>query len=192
MDYLRQHAMPKTILISVLLIALVGALDHLTGYELGFFVFYFVPISYAAWTSGRWAGGIVSVVCTLVWLFIDLNSGHAYPSPWLGAWNAAIRLLSFLTITFTVSRVKELWDAEKELSAQLQTSLSQVKELQGLLPICASCKKIRNDTGYWEQIELYLIEHSNVEFTHGLCPECSKRLYPEVLGSEQPTVNSEQ
>jgi hypothetical protein len=175
----------KTALISGLLIALVGALDHLTGYELGFFVFYFVPISYAAWSSGRWAGGIVAVLCTLAWLAIDLTTGHVYSSTWLGIWNAAIRLLAFLVITFTVSRVKELWDAEKQLSAQLQESLSQVNELQGLLPICASCKKIRNDTGYWEQIELYLIEHSNVEFTHGLCPECSKKLYPEVYAGDQ-------
>ena len=185
MDYLRQNSTLKTIIISTLLIALVGALDHVTGYELGFFVFYFIPISYAAWASGRLAGGIASAVCTLAWLLIDLTSGHAYSSPWFGAWNAGIRLLSFLAITFTVSRVKELWDAEKALSAQLQESLSQVKELQGLLPICASCKKIRNDTGYWEQIELYLIEHSNVEFTHGLCPDCARRLYPEVYGSEQ-------
>ena len=63
---------------------------------------------------------------------------------------------------------------------QLQTSLSEVKTLTGLLPICASCKRIRDDKGYWNQIESYIKEHSEIDFTHGLCPECAKKLYPEI------------
>ncbi|MGE5894335.1 MAG: chemotaxis protein CheB [bacterium] len=58
-------------------------------------------------------------------------------------------------------------------------ALSNVKKLTGLLPICASCKKIRNDEGYWKQIESYVSEHSEAEFTHGICPECAAKLYPE-------------
>ena len=59
-------------------------------------------------------------------------------------------------------------------------ALDKVKKLTGMLPICANCKKIRNDQGYWEQIEAYISEHSAVEFTHGLCPECATKLYPEI------------
>jgi len=59
-------------------------------------------------------------------------------------------------------------------------ALSKVKKLTGLLPICASCKKIRDDEGYWKQIEAYVSEHSGAEFTHGLCPECATKLYPEI------------
>lgn len=62
----------------------------------------------------------------------------------------------------------------------LQDALNNVKLLSGLLPICASCKKIRDDKGYWNQIESYIREHSEAEFSHGLCPECAKRLYPEI------------
>jgi len=61
----------------------------------------------------------------------------------------------------------------------LQEALGQVKTLQGFLPICAHCKKIRDDQGYWQQIELYLKEHSEAEFSHGICPECLKKNYPE-------------
>lgn len=62
----------------------------------------------------------------------------------------------------------------------LKDALAEVKILSGLLPICASCKKIRDDKGYWNQIEGYIREHSEAEFTHSICPECAKKLYPEL------------
>ncbi len=71
-------------------------------------------------------------------------------------------------------------EREKEkLINELQEMLSEVKKLSGLLPICASCKKIRDDQGYWNQIESYIHEHSEAKFSHGMCPECSNKLYGE-------------
>ena len=71
-------------------------------------------------------------------------------------------------------------EAEKEqLIVQLQKAMQDVKVLSGFLPICAACKKIRDDTGYWRQIEEYISKHSNALFSHGICPDCSKKLYPE-------------
>ncbi|MDH3349054.1 MAG: response regulator [Desulfobulbaceae bacterium] len=67
-----------------------------------------------------------------------------------------------------------------ELIVGLRNSLDQVKTLSGLLPICASCKQIRDDKGYWNRLESYFAEHSNVEFSHSVCPDCVKKLYPEV------------
>lgn len=73
-------------------------------------------------------------------------------------------------------------EAERErLIAQLQDALAKVKTLTGLLPICASCKKIREDDGHWDQIELYIQNHSDAQFTHSFCPDCVRRLYPEVF-----------
>ena len=63
--------------------------------------------------------------------------------------------------------------------------LEKVKTLHGMLPICASCKKIRNDTGYWEQVEVYIRDHSDVQFSHGLCPGCFKELYPDYEFQEE-------
>ena len=74
--------------------------------------------------------------------------------------------------------------AEQELGkavVELQQALRQVKKLSGFLPICASCKMIRDDKGYWQQIEQYISEHSEALFSHGLCPECAKKLYPEFV-----------
>jgi hypothetical protein len=69
--------------------------------------------------------------------------------------------------------------AERErLIAELRKALAEVKTLSGLLPICANCKKIRDDGGYWTQVESYLLQKADVSFTHGICPDCMKRLYP--------------
>jgi PAS domain S-box-containing protein len=71
-------------------------------------------------------------------------------------------------------------EAEKDrLITELEESMAQVKLLSGLLPICANCKKIRDDKGYWNQIEEFIGSHSEVQFSHGLCPDCLKELYPE-------------
>ena len=69
-------------------------------------------------------------------------------------------------------------EEREKLIGELQEALAKVKLLSGLLPICASCKKIRDDNGYWNQIESYIREHSEAEFSHGICPECAKKLYP--------------
>ena len=58
---------------------------------------------------------------------------------------------------------------------------SEIKRLRGMLPICSSCKKIRDDKGYWNQIEVYIKEHSDAEFSHGICPDCIKKLYPNLI-----------
>ncbi len=64
--------------------------------------------------------------------------------------------------------------------SKLEKSLAEIKTLSGLLPICAHCKKVRNDQGYWQQIEVYVTEHSSADFSHGICPDCARKLYPEL------------
>ena len=71
-------------------------------------------------------------------------------------------------------------DVKEELIEELQNALNEVNLLSGFLPICASCKKIRDDQGYWNQIETYIRDHSQAEFSHSICPECAKDLYPEA------------
>ena len=76
-------------------------------------------------------------------------------------------------------RVIGLQESLLQHARELQEALDQVKTLTGLLPICASCRKIRDDQGYWSQVEAYLGDRLDVRFTHGLCPDCSRSLYPE-------------
>ena len=81
-------------------------------------------------------------------------------------------------IRYAVERQK-LTEALRQARATAEAALAQVKTLAGLIPICAGCKKIRDDHGYWSQVESYLSKHTDVEFTHGLCPECIKHYYPQ-------------
>ena len=82
------------------------------------------------------------------------------------------------------SEARQAAQAESErLVAELQQSLAEVRRLDGLLPICASCKKVRDDQGYWNQIEAYISSRTEAQFSHGVCPDCAKQLYPD-LGDE--------
>jgi len=77
--------------------------------------------------------------------------------------------------------VKELEDKNlrlQEANEALQSALDEIKTLRGILPICSYCKKIRDDKGYWNQIESYIHKHSGTEFSHGICPECAKKTLP--------------
>jgi two-component system cell cycle response regulator len=88
-----------------------------------------------------------------------------------------VQILDLLISTYenAIQKTRELEKTIIELTHANET----IKTLKGLIPICASCKKVRNDAGYWEQIEMYIREHSEAEFTHGFCPDCMKKLYPK-------------
>lgn len=83
------------------------------------------------------------------------------------------------TVARDISSRKQDERDRLRLIDDLSRALAQVKTLSGLLPICAGCKKIRNDAGYWQAVEVYIKEHSDAEFTHGICPDCARTLYPE-------------
>lgn len=78
-----------------------------------------------------------------------------------------------------ITERKKAEEVKSELIENLEESLREANVLSGFLPICASCKKIRDDKGYWNQIELYISQHSHAEFTHGICPDCLHKLYPQ-------------
>jgi PAS domain S-box-containing protein len=77
-----------------------------------------------------------------------------------------------------ITERKRAEEERERLLLELQQALAEVKKLSGFLPICASCKKIRDDQGYWQQIEAYIRDHSEAQFSHGICPECAEKLYP--------------
>jgi PleD family two-component response regulator len=77
--------------------------------------------------------------------------------------------------------LRALVKEKEKLIGELKEALAKVKTLSGLLPICSSCKKIRDDKGYWNQIETYIRQRSEADFTHGICPKCAKMLYPGLL-----------
>jgi ligand-binding sensor domain-containing protein len=84
-----------------------------------------------------------------------------------------------ISLAFYRLRLRGLKERARELEAGVVQALSNIRVLRGLFPICASCKKIRDDQGYWSQIESYIRDHSEAEFSHSICPDCMKRLYPD-------------
>jgi ligand-binding sensor domain-containing protein len=97
-------------------------------------------------------------------------------------WFYVVLLMIFMGIGFGVYRIRvwQLLRHEKVLKASVDEALAKIKILGGLIPICANCKKIRDDKGYWDHLEKYIQTHSEASFTHGICPDCAKKLYPEI------------
>jgi PAS domain S-box-containing protein len=91
-----------------------------------------------------------------------------------------------LGVAIDITDRKRAETEREKLIRELQEALTNVKTLRGLLPICASCKKIRDDKGYWNQIESYVREHSEAQFTHGLCPECARRFLEDTASRKPP------
>jgi len=85
----------------------------------------------------------------------------------------------------TIAALQRSEEERARLIRELQEALANIKTLSGMIPICASCKKIRDDKGFWNQIETYLRAHSDAKFTHGICPECVKKLYPELSQADE-------
>lgn len=102
--------------------------------------------------------------------------------------NEAVKGIVINSHDITARRQAE--EERERLILELRQALSEIKTLSGLLPICASCKKIRDDNGYWEQVESYVGKHSDAQFSHSICPECIKKLYPEyykdIQGDDKP------
>ena len=94
-------------------------------------------------------------------------------------------LIGVIIILFKASHAtikqKQMEEERERLIIELQDALAKVKTLKGMLPICSVCKKIRDDKGYWNQIEAYIRAHSGAEFSHGICPDCAKKLYGDIL-----------
>ena len=95
------------------------------------------------------------------------------------------KVIGVSTVALDISKRKREEAEWMRLIQELTEALAHVKTLSGLLPICASCKKIRDDKGYWQQVETYIADRSDADFTHGICPDCVKRLYPEYQMSPE-------
>ena len=94
-------------------------------------------------------------------------------------------LIGYRGVAKDITQQKHAEEEREKLIAELEAALSKIKALRGLIPICASCKKIRDDKGYWNKLEAYIENHSEAEFSHGICPECASELYPEYRKKKQ-------
>jgi hypothetical protein len=102
-------------------------------------------------------------------------------------WLLGISGISYTSYRLNISeRARSKLETEREKTiTEIQLALAKIKQLQGILPICSSCKKIRDDAGYWHQVEVYISRHTDADFSHSLCEECARKLYPEIYKDKE-------
>lgn len=167
-------------LIAFVVVIFLGIIDWITGYELNFFVFYFAPVSLAAWFINFGASTCIALLATMVWFRADVLTKGARSTHFYVVWDCMVRMASLLAIGGAMSKVRELLKREHQLVEYLQRTLSEVKVLEAFLPIGCRCKKIRDEDGHWHPLESYITTHSNTQFSHGYCPDCARKALIEA------------
>lgn len=187
------YGQPSSVLRIIAVISLIVVVwtDYATGTEVSVSILYIVPVALLAWFDTRGAGIAMSLISATMWYLCNALGEHAFSHPLTPVWNTLVRLGFFVTASLSLSRLRASMDElsrmtknQTQLIDELQTALDNVKVLSGFIPICASCKKIRDDKGFWQQIEEYISEHSEALFSHSLCPDCVKKLYPDLLAAQ--------
>ena len=163
----------KMVVVSILSAVGVMAIDYITGKNIEFPVVYALPVGIAAWRNHKPLAYFLAVLLPLArvgfhYPWDEIQSIHA------ALLNSPITVFSLILYAYLIHRTA--WQTR-----ELQ---KEVKILEGLLPMCASCKKIRNEKGEYEHVEQYISEHSEASFSHGICPECARKLYPECFTDE--------
>jgi K+-sensing histidine kinase KdpD len=170
----------KIIFISLIILVGIGVLQTVTGTRITMAPFYLIPIVLITLRSTRTAGLLTAMVCGVMWISMDVRSPN-YLFLWIDAWNNLLRVGVFVSVALVLARLKGDMLREMKLNADLQAALDEVNKLSGLLPICAWCKRIRDDEGTWQQIETYITVHSEADFTHGICPDCARKHQAERI-----------
>jgi hypothetical protein len=166
---------------ALIILGAIGWFDYATGYDLHVFAFYFLPVWLIGWHVGLRSGVYMALLAGGTWFMADYASGHAYSSPGIAGWNALMELAACIVVAGIASIVRTQLRAQEKLNTELFEMVAQIKRLEGLLPICAACKQIRNERGEWELMEKYITAHSEAQFSHSVCPECARKLYPQYL-----------
>ncbi|MGA2281721.1 MAG: hypothetical protein ABSG80_15630 [Verrucomicrobiota bacterium] len=158
----------------LLLLLLVGWVDYITGYELGFFVFYTVPIGLAAWYLGRWPGIWVALGSTIAWWLADALAGAKYSSQFSFWWNSAVHFSAFVINAVTIAQIRLELRQRDELAAKLETARQTLRAAAKILPVCPLCGKVRPQTGRNDQAELRDLAQGNADLSGALCGECAQ------------------
>jgi len=162
-------------LLALLVLITIGA-DYLSGPAIHFPIFYLLPIVFVSWFGlTLWSYGL-ALTLPLIRIFFGVLDPQSWHSPAL-ILNVFIRVVVFLAFVYLVRRT----------ARQHRMLQREVQMLTGLLPICSFCKRIRDDSDTWVQLEQYISNHSEAEFSHSICSDCLRQYYPDYKVSIPPT-----
>lgn len=141
-------------------------------------VAYLITVIFSLWLPSIKSTLWIAAACSILIIL-----GYYYSPPggelWKVLFNRCLSLLSIWVTAIAIVQKKRSEQKREEAIVEREKALREIKILRGIIPICSSCKKIRDDKGSWKIIELYIMENSEADFSHGICPECVKKLYPE-------------
>jgi hypothetical protein len=166
----RQRTGVSCLLVSVIVLVI----DYITGKHMEFPIAYALPVGMAAWGEQKGTAYGIAILLPLARVGFHFP-WHETQSLSMAVFNAPITVLALILYAYLVDRTA--W--------QTRALEKKIRVLEGILPICASCKRIRNEKNEYEQIEKYITKHSEASFSHGICPECAKRLYPEYFKDKE-------
>lgn len=161
---------------------------------LGFSLPAFIPVGISLISTGEFEKVILGILAIL-YLFLTTQSAFQLNRVILKSLTYRYEKLQLLEdlqkeeirvtalneqLALDIERRKQTEEEKERLISKLRKALDEVKTLSGLIPICAQCKKVRDDKGYWNQIESYIHAHSGADFSHGICPDCARELYPDI------------
>lgn len=175
---------PGVILLCALVAGIVLAIDLSIPLGVAGGVPYIVAVLISLWYPRRRFTVLVAVVSTLltaIGFFLSPPGGEI----WKVITNRTLAVFA-IWVTAILSIQRKTAELKREIAlVEREKAVKEVKILSGMIPICASCKKVRDDKGYWQQIEHYIEQNSEIDLSHGLCPECTKELYPDVYEKMQ-------
>lgn len=150
--------------------------------EVEFSAFYLAPVIWLAWARGSREGLVLALLSGLGWYIHDIISGRPHGSEFFRLWTALNHQLSYLLTAWVVGALRCEVLLQQSLNRRLNESMAEVRELKGLLPVCAWCHNIRDDQGEWHPMEVFIQQRTGASATHGICPSCLEKADPE-LGS---------
>jgi hypothetical protein len=155
------------LLAAAAVMAILGWLDYLTGYQIGLTVLYALPIAWIAWSFNFTWALILALADTVVRLWTDGHWVHHYAHAWIPWERGSMRICILAFIAFSFHQFRRDLDAKNR----------QVRQLEGILPICIACNRISDGAGHWVDLAAYLATHSRARPENQLCPDCTGHRY---------------
>lgn len=167
-------------LVALLLFGAVLLVDIVTPPDLDFAAFYLVPVIWLTWCRGTREGLVMALIVGAGWYAHDALSGRVISSELFRLWDAVNRQISYLLAAWAVGALRREVLAQQDLNRRLTAALAEVRELKGLLPVCAWCHNLRDEAGHWHTMEVFLANRTKASTTHGICPSCEARFHKEA------------